>query len=494
MKSFMLLARARLHAVIKNTWPHLALLLLFALEARWAQQLTEAEFINNLLFIDLICAATLVLLPSVMVYLAAGVQFCSGLFIYSYVTALQIRPQMSAILNGFDAFTAMRGNMLDYVSLPVAGLLLAALLAKVLLARRRKKAPARVKYSLWLICLILLGVQAHKAISHKRVGRFVSEQGFSNIDAHFKRYGYLFTWGVELATGRPFESRQIYREQTCRDEATQNLPLFPIWDKIVFIQTESLDFELLGLKEDTATVAPFLTALAQKSLVLHMDGTKIMASANSDYELLNGRIASQNVIYYSYIATYPDSLISLLRGKGYEASVFHGLRGEYMGLRDVYPRLGFNHLFFAEELIKAGLSGQPDMFMDQVPDADLFKFALQRATGPGPFVHFIITITMHGGNPPMSGRFPEAGYAGDCAYYDEALAGYINNLPEDCTVFIYGDHQSYNGANRNMTVPFIIYQKGRDLSALQSQIPAQTIFSRCEISNYLRRLFTMDQP
>ncbi len=490
----MSLARARLRATIKTAWPHIALLLLFALEARWAQQLTEAEFINNLLLIDFICAAILVLLPSVMVYLAAGVQFFSGLLIYSYVAALQIRPQMSAILNGFDAFTALRGNMLDYVSLPAAGLLLATLLAKVLLAGRRKKAPARVKCGLWLICLILLGVQAHKAISHKRIGRFVSEQGFSNIDAHFKRYGYLFTWGVELATGRPFASRQIYQEQTCRDEAAQNLPIFPVWDKIVFIQTESLDFGLLGLKDGAETVAPFLTALAKKSLVLRMDGAKVMASANSDYELLNSRIASQNVIYYSYIAAYPDSLINLLRGKGYEASVFRGLRGEYMGLRDVYPRLGFNHLYFAEELAEAGLPKRSDMFMDQVPDAELFKFALQKAQKPGPFVHFIITITMHGGNPPMSGRFAEAGYTGDCAYYDEALAGYINNLPADCTVFIYGDHQSYNGANRNMTVPFIIYQTGRDMSALQSQTPAQTVFSRCEISNYLRRLFTMDQP
>ena len=225
-----------------------------------------------------------------------------------------------------------------------------------------------------------------------------------------------------------------------------------------------------------------------------MDGTKILGSANSDYELLNARVASQNVIYYSYIVSYPDSIIKLLRDKGYATSIFHGLQGNYMDLRSAYRREGFDHLFFKEELIDAGVDARPDMFMKQIPDADLFAFALQKTHTPRPFVHFIITITMHGGNPPMSSRFTGSGYTGDSAYYDQALSEYIQNLPKGCTVFIYGDHQSYSGPKRDGTVPFLIYQNNRNLSELQTKIPAQTVFSRCEISLYLRKLFSEIKP
>ena len=124
----------------------------------------------------------------------------------------------------------------------------------------------------------------------------------------------------------------------------------------------------------------------------------------------------------------------------------------------------------------------------------MFRFNKKYCLAAAPFVHFIITITMHGGNPPISGRFVRSGYASDSAYYDQALSEYIQNLPEGCTVFIYGDHQSYSGPNRDGTVPFLIYQNNRDLSELQTKIAGQTVFSRCEISLYLRKLFSEIKP
>lgn len=479
----------------KNAALSLALILLFALEARWVQTMPEGEWVKNLLLIDLAWAGLLILLPAVFLYAAAAVQFFLSFLIYNYASALESKPSLSALINGFDVFAALGGHVFDYAN-PLAGaILLLCLIAKIVLIRRKTPQPKRVKDAIALLCVLILGVNAYTGISHQRFGRFLELQDLDNeMEKHLKDYGYLLTWTIELASGQPFETKDIFQEQTCRDDRIAGLPVFPIGNKIIIIQTESLDFGVIGLKQDGRTVAPFLTALAQKSLLLHMDGRKLLGSSNSDYELLNGKIASSKTLYYMHIPSYPDSIIKILRGKGYEASVFHGLKGEYMSLRGIYPKLGFNHLFFREELARAGYAIREDTTMKQIPDADLFKFALQKARGKAPFVHFIITITMHGGNPPLSKRFAAPGYINDVAYYDDALAAYIQNLPRGCTVFIYGDHQSYNGPKRNRVVPFLIYQNDRDLSALQAQIPAKTVFNRCEISHYLKQLFNSAQP
>ena len=480
---------------IKNIALNLALLLLFALEARRVQILPEGDLFKNLLLLDLAWAGLLILLPAVFLYFAATAQLFLSFLIYNYASALESKPSLSALVNGFDVFTGLGGHAFDYLS-PLAGvILLLCFIAKIVLIRRKTTLSKRAKGTVALICILILGVNAYTGISHQRFGRFLELQDLDNeMEKHLKDYGYLLTWTIEFASGQPFETKDIFQERTCRDDRIAGLPLFPLGDKIIIIQTESLDFSVIGLRQDGRTVAPFLTALAQKSLLLRMTGAKLLASSNSDYELLNGKIASSKALYYMHIPSYPDSIIKILRDKGYEASVIHGLKGEYMGLRSVYPKLGFNHLFFREELAQAGYKIREDTTMKQIPDADLFKFALQKAKEKAPFVHFIITITMHGGNPPLSARFPAAGYINDVAYYDDALAAYIQNLPQGCTVFIYGDHQSYDGPKRTRTVPFLIYQNDKDLSALQAQIPAKTVFTRCEISHYLKQLLNSAQP
>lgn len=482
-------------AKFKSSGSIILLALLFALESCWMQSLTGTSPINNLLLIDFACAALLVLLPAALLYFSAAAQFFISLVIYNYVAALSARPQLSALINGFGLFSELGKDVADYINPLALGGLFLCFLAKITLIRRKTPLSRLAKHTVLLVCLTILGINAYQGVSHGRIGRFADMQDLDNeMEAHLKSYGYLLTWALELANGQPFKTQDIFQERTCRDDRIADLPLFPVGERIIIIQTESLDFSVIGLEEDHKPVAPFLTSLAQKSLLLHMDGTKLLGSANSDYELLNGKIASSKALYYFYIPTYPDSLIKLLSDKGYTTSVFHGLRGEYMSLRSIYPRLGFTHLYFKEELEQAGYAAREDMAMKQIPDADLFKFALQKTADKPPFVHFIITITMHGGNPRLSDRFNSPGYINDTAYYDDALAAYIQNLPPGCTVFIYGDHQSYNGPKRNKTVPFLIYQNNRDLSVLQPQIPAQTIFSRCEISHYLKELFTSARP
>ncbi|MDL2306927.1 sulfatase-like hydrolase/transferase [Desulfovibrio sp. OttesenSCG-928-C06] len=152
------------------------------------------------------------------------------------------------------------------------------------------------------------------------------------------------------------------------------LPLPPIGNTVVLLQVESLDFAALGMKVNGHPVLPFIDFLTQDSLLLRVFAPHKVGSSNSDYELLNGRIAEQNVIYYSYITEYPDSIIHLLAGSGYETSVFHGLGGNLFNLREAYRSQGFEHLYFKEELLEAGY--KPGKYiMEHILDEDVFSMA-----------------------------------------------------------------------------------------------------------------------
>jgi hypothetical protein len=143
-------------------------------------------------------------------------------------------------------------------------------------------------------------------------------------------------------------------------------------------------------------------------------------------------------------------------------------------------------LFFAPEIEQAGYPRRSDMFMKHIPDADVFAFAASQMPQDASFLHFIITITMHGGSMVrMTEDFADNEYYDALNYFDKALANYLNALEDGSIIIIYGDHQSYNGPIRTGHVPFIVYVKGEEHFFPVSN----TVFSRCELSHYLRRLF-----
>ena len=97
-----------------------------------------------------------------------------------------------------------------------------------------------------------------------------------------------------------------------------------------------------------------------------------MGSANSDYELLNGRVADQNVMYYSYIREYPDSVIR--EAAAMRPAVFHGLEGNLFNLREAYRLMGFDRTFFKEELTDKGYPTSR-LAMEQVADEHVLDAA-----------------------------------------------------------------------------------------------------------------------
>jgi phosphoglycerol transferase MdoB-like AlkP superfamily enzyme len=237
--------------------------------------------------------------------------------------------------------------------------------------------------------------------------------------------------------------------------------------------------------------------MANKGLLFKVDGVKKLTSANSDYELLNTRVANAMEVFYSFVETYPDSFASFFAGKGFQTSVYQGFSGTYANARNGYQKMGTNHLYFLEELRKSGLP--PDSRTIQqnlaqyIDDRLVFAFAgddlpIDR------FFGVLITMNMH--DPKEGFVLPE--FKGEkhdesltvIRETDDAFKALLEKIPDGTTLLVIGDHIPYHGL-RSRHIPCLFYKKGEDLSVLNRKIPVDTVYTRCEMSQYVRRLFGM---
>jgi phosphoglycerol transferase MdoB-like AlkP superfamily enzyme len=150
--------------------------------------------------------------------------------------------------------------------------------------------------------------------------------------------------------------------------------------------------------------------------------------------------------------------------------------------------MGFSDNFFFEQIKEQGYKVTSGMFDYNIADYNLMEFAADYAKDKNFYLYFIITVTMHGSVEAKAPAYQAwDGYWRSVNYFDEGLGHYLNSLPDGSTVILYGDHQSYHGPEKNDLVPFMIYIKGQNLSRLK--IPGNMVYTRCELSHYLQRLF-----
>lgn len=233
---------------------------------------------------------------------------------------------------------------------------------------------------------------------------------------------------------------------------------------------------------------PFLSELADKGALIKLDGQKKLGSSNSDYELLNAKVAHQHLLYYEHLAQYPDSLFLAASKAGYDLAVVHGITGQYMGLRSTYARMGVTKQYFTEELRKLGYTAHSP-FGGLVLDSDIFAYAGQvLPTLKAPSLLFVISTFMHEPHlvPQLEafGHTAESAFYSACAHTDAALQKLVQSAPAETTFIIYGDHTSYRGG-RTGFVPLALYTTGSTTAAYTHD----TMLNRCEAGHYLRKLF-----
>lgn len=381
-----------------------------------------------------------------------------------------------------------------------------------------------------LVCAVYTGIYGRTGLSsvwvdlvgHRTATERRMEAGTREA---VRNIGYIATWLGELVTGKYKDTELIYAEARCADPENPaggpsalaeapicpgaswlGLPLPQAGPDIVLMQVESLDYAALGLEVNGREVLPFLAKLAEKSLLFKVFSPHKVGSSNSDYEILNARTADQNVIYYSYIKKYPDSVIHILSDKGYRPAVIHGLSGNLFNLREAYAAQGFASLHFKEELVAAGYAPS-ELIMDHIVDEDIFSFASERANNiaPGaPRAEFVITMSSHVPFMDALPRFKTSSsvfsrYISSMHYFDNHFAAYYARLPEGTLLVLWGDHGSdveypepYGPNSRH--VPFMVHVKGKNdwMNGLTGPRPG--IYTLCELSYYLRKILGRANP
>lgn len=375
---------------------------------------------------------------------------------------------------------AVSDHGMSMVSWPVFALASLALLAKIGIANGLQRNPmshrfnrkwAAIAGGLYLILAVsLAGI--HKPI--KRIHMGTPEY----------IYGYVVAWTAEAIS---FDNAALLEEALVKAEAKSDVlsklePPLNLGDKIAIVQVESLDFDAIESTVDvngkTEQVMPFLRGLQAQSMRYSVKPFHSTGSSEADFSMLttatpNGRVNPFQV----YGFPYEQSLPWLAQQQGYDPIAFHGNTGEFFHRRKAYEQMGFSQLYFTEELRPLKVSGQWDREL-----LDFSADLMQKATEPT--LHFVITITSHGpfDKLPAAERelFKEPSteqqrYLNSMRYVDRVLQRYIEQLPADTTVVMYGDHESnIHGYGETEThhdrVPWLIYQKGNDLSGQQKSL------------------------
>ena len=297
-------------------------------------------------------------------------------------------------------------------------------------------------------------------------------------------YGYLWTWGGEewyFGRGRILEQALAVANEGSDQLTPVEAPL-ELAEKMAVIQVEALDYEMVGFREKNELIMPCLTSLAESGMFYRVKPIEGAKSADEDFVMLTGAQPLVNIMTYR-IPGYPfdNALPRIARKLGYETTFLHGYAGEFFGRRTAMIKMGFEHIWFKEEIPEGKLIPRKSMW--GVKDADLLRLAAkQLRESNGKQMQFIITLTSHWPYDLLAPNEMEVfgnpssileRYLNCTRYVDNALKEYMTSIPDGTCVIIYGDHHSQisyeegGATGRNGNVPFIIYQKGYDLSKNQ---------------------------
>jgi phosphoglycerol transferase MdoB-like AlkP superfamily enzyme len=463
--------------------------------------LAEYRSLYTLLIIDLAAATFLLLLYKKIYIFLFILQLIAGLFIGNYTLTLGSPPSLTALVHGASAVQSMSlTSFVHYMHWPVTLFCMAIFLAQLALASALPTVWSKARgWTLGVALLLCLGLHAviimqspFSLLSMQHELAEASKANFKNfVLESIVRRGFFMTALAELYSGRVTDESTA--ERTCSPERSTNFPHLAVSDRIVMVQVESLGNELLEAQVQGQAVMPFLQELRRSAFYIPIDGTKKLGSCNSDYELLNTREARADRLHYQNTHFFPDSIVRHFAERGLATSVWHGVTGDYMYLRNAYTSMGFTQFYFKEELAQRALPVLPLDFGGIISDTDVLGYVSTQLPQQ-PFFAFIITMTMHVPDYepalPAFATSPYANFYSECHKTDTALRALYDSLPTGTTFVVYGDHRSYFGQPTPFT-PFFIAVKGQNLAQDTSTLP---VLDRCEMSHYLRTLFELPAP
>ena len=397
-----------------------------------------------------------------------------NIILTSAADALKEPVTLTGIVNGIGYACDFGTSLFIYIQKSEAAFFIACLTAQIIIAHKTDwKAKRRKLGLLSLAALVIVHIWGtfSEPLSefwpNEKVepGEIVNWKPPERRSLH--KRGYLATFILEFGTGYLSRVKQLAPRMDS-PVGLEGIPALHAKGKVVFIQVESLDYELLNATSDNEYVMPFLHSMQKTAVVLRLDGTKKLGSANSDFEIFTGSIASSSYIHYTYTKNLPNSLLSKISRKISPSFVFHGMPYFYMNQGPAYTAQGIEHVFCLEEMQRSGVKFLPLWGAGVVADEDIFSFASSKIPADGDFFHFIITMNMHTYDDPSGicpvmrfsiGKDPE--FYSLCRTTDSAIQKYVSHLPAGTLVVLWGDHRSYCRDNSG-NVPFMAFIKGEN--------------------------------
>jgi hypothetical protein len=407
---------------------------------------------------------------------------------------------------------SLRSEVHHFISWPTVGLILFLFVVKffLLLKSGRHTLSPSIRRRLLVVAVLVYSLPvAALQLTNMRLSMGPSGGPGRTVFV----YGYTLPWLCDLMVNHSIEAHVARAKAYLTHQYDRITPLetpLPVSGRIVVLQLESVGGSAIEAVYQGDPVMPFLRSLKGKSMYYRIFAFHRNGSCDMDYAATTGVEPYPGVVPYRLPGmAYTNSVPSFMSRHGYQTYVFHGNTGLFYERGPMMERLGFDHVFFKEQLARQHLPSS----LIGVRDADILQCALKAVQSENRIYAFCITLDTHAPYLQLTPRemeiFPDPHepverYLNSLRYLDGCLRDFVNQLPEGTTVVLYGDHTTsmhteiFNSdiVDGKEYVGCLIYQKGRDLSALQQtrQLPVATSGSLnlLDVMNYLRHSIAVE--
>ena len=262
---------------------------------------------------------------------------------------------------------------------------------------------------------------------------------------------------------------------------------------VVYISMESFQNFLIDYKLNGEEVTPFLNSLIRNPNTIYFMNFfhQTAQGKTSDAEFLMENSLyplPQGSVFTTKAQNTYQGLPSLLKGKGYYSSVFHGNNKTFWNREEMYKSLGYD-MFYDSSYYNMG---EEDVLNYGLEDKPFFKESMSYLERlPQPFYAKMITLSNHfpypldeedqSIAPADTGDGTVDRYFQTARYLDEALKQYFEDmqksgLAKNTMIVMYGDHYGIS-ENRQKPLSKLLGKEIRDFEQAQLQRVPLIIFA-----------------
>ena len=230
---------------------------------------------------------------------------------------------------------------------------------------------------------------------------------------------------------------------------------------LIIVQMESVQNMVIGADYNGQEITPVFNELIKESGSIYFDNfyCQIGAGNTSDAEFAVNNSLFGSIESYTYQLfedNYFYGLPKVMIDEGYDTAVFHGYKKEFWNRENIYPNLGFQRFYSAEDYESDNIEGIGGGNIVGISDEAFFSQTAEKLSLlEDPFYSFIITLSNHNpfGLPDnlkkikleekdenIFGNYLNAVHYGDYCIGEFMKAMKEKGLYDNSVFVFYGDH------------------------------------------------------